>query len=420
MFDLVIENRPRMTLLQALVAGLFMLACALVFWNPSSQSSSWIYPYFSGASNLGINLSWGVDATRYADFANLTYAQQLDYRFQPAEAGDLSPYSVLDKGYVYIVWLAQTMLFWLPPIKGVIWLQILFHIGSSLCVMSFLSSRWKQLVFLFAYAVNPVVLHFVTFAYYYYWQVVPSLVWFLYENRLNRKRYTAVCLLALALAAAFMVRQSTALVSLFILLCAAWNYKKFSGWLLVIGFVFFVMFAKNPSQPWHTAYIGIGAYSNDAGIELDDESGYKMFKRHTGIQINTMPPNGTYYDESIRGEYYKELRGEFLDYVHGHPVQMARNAILNTLESFSFGYPVGHVLLAYASAFIGLGVLGVLVFCKMYQLIILIFAGVAGFAAYYPPIPAYMFGNYFLLAFALATVVDKLARYITRRGLRSS
>lgn len=416
----MLENRSRLTLIQILVAGSFILVCALVFWNPSSQSSSWIYPYFSGASNLGSDLAWRVDAAGYADFANLPYAQQLNYRFQTAEPVTLAPYSVLDKGYMYIVWSAQTLLFWLPPIKGVIWFQILFHIISSLWVLRCLHSRCQQVVFMLAYAANPIVLHFVTFAYYYYWQVLPSLAWFLYENRRNRKQGVALSLLALALAAAFMVRQSTVLVSLFILLCAAWNYKRPSGWLLVIGFVLFVICAKNPSQPWHTAYIGIGAYSNDAGIDLDDESGYKMFKSRTGVEINTTPPNGSYYDESVRGNYYKELRGQFLSYAYDHPVQMVRNSILNVLESFSFGYPVGHVLLSYISALIGLGVLSVLIACGMYQLIGLVFASVMGFAAYYPPIPAYMFGNYFLLAFALAIVADKLSRYVAHRGIRLS
>lgn len=402
------EKRISLTWQQALLAAFVMTACALLFWNQHSQASSWIYPYFSGAANLGIDLAWRVDMSGFADFAGMTYGQQMEYRFERAELSNLAVYSVLDKGYVYVIWLAQNLLFWLPQIKAVIWFQILFHIASSLWVVSRLGSRRQQLIFMLAYAANPVVLHFVTFAYHYYWQVVPSLAWFCYEARGYVRTSRSLYLLALVLAAAFLIRQSTVIVSLFILTYAAWRHRRVAGWVAVAGFLVFAMVAKNPSQPWHTAYVGLGAYPNNAGIELDDESGYKMFKDRTGIQINTAPPNGNYYDEKVRGQYYEVLKDSLADYAKRHPTQLVRNTTLNALQSFSFGYPVGHLALAYASAFFGLIAFMVLALRRMYVTIALMLAGVAGFALYYPPIPAYMFGNYLLLSLALANIVDQL------------
>ena len=423
------EKRVSLTWQQALLAACAMIVCALLFWNQRSQASSWMYPYFSGAANLGLDLAWRVDKSVYVDFAGLTYSQQMDFRFGRGELSNLVGYSVLDKGYVYVIWVAQNLLFWLPQIKAVIWFQILFHVVSSLWVAGRLRSRRQQIIFMLAYALNPVVLHFVTFAYHYYWQVIPSLAWFWHETRDDARASRELYLLALVLATAFLIRQSTAIVSLLILGHAAWRHKRMAGWVAVTGFLAFAMIAKNPSQPWHTAYVGIGAYPNGAGIELDDESGYKMFKDSTGIQINTTPPNGNYYDEKVRGQYYDVLKERLAGYAKEHPLQLARNAVLNVLQGFSAGYPVGHLALAYASAFIGLAALTLLAVRRMYMKILLIFAGVVGFAAYYPPIPAYMFGNYLLLSLALASVVDQignsgrtaaLRRYLKERLVRLS
>lgn len=402
------EKRASLTWQQTLLAALAMIGCALLFWNPRSQASSWIFPYFSGAINLGLDFVWRVDMKGFADFASMTYDQQLGYRFGHADLTNLVTYSVLDKGYVYVIWVAQSLLFWLPQIKAVIWLQILFHVLSSLWVASRLESRRQQIIFMLVYAVNPVVLHFVTFAYHYYWQVIPSLAWFWYETRERVQSVRGIYLLALMLAAAFLIRQSTVIVSLFILIYAACRHKRAIGWGAVVCFLAFAVFAKNPSQPWHTAYIGIGAYPNDNGIELDDESGYKMFKESTGIQIDTTPPDGNYYDEKTRSQYYGVLKERLASYAKAHPLQMLRNAVLNVLQGFSAGYPVGHLALAYASAFAGLVVLVLLAVRRMYVKMALVFAGVAGFVVYYPPIPAYMFGNYLLLSLALASLADQI------------
>ena len=395
---------------QILLAAGAILACALLFWNPHSQSSSWIFPYFSGAANLGSDLAWRVDVNGFAQFATLPYSEQMNFRFGRVDLPNLAAYSVLDKGYIYVIWLAQTIMFWLPQIKAVIWLQIVFHILSSLWVICWLSSRRQQVIFLLAYAANPIVLHFVTFAYHYYWQVIPSLAWFWYESREGASSGRRIGLLALVLAAAFLIRQSTVIVSLLILVYAAWRNRTVIGWAAVVCFLAFVMIAKNPSQPWHTAYVGIGAYPNAAGIALDDESGYKLFKESTGIRINTAPPDGNYYDEQVRGRYYGVLKERIVEYAAEHPVQLAKNAALNVLQGYSVGYPVGQHLLAYASAFIGMVFLLALLLHRMYLISALILAGVAGFVAYYPPIPAYMFGNYLLLSLGLAGIVDQICQ----------
>lgn len=389
-----------------LLAAAAMLAAALLFWNQGSQTSAWIYPYFSGAANLGLDFSWKIDAAAYPGFAQLPYAGQLEYEFVRGQAGDLTSYSILDRGYVFIVWIAQTLFFWLPSIKAVLWFQLVFHVVSVLWVLSLLSTSRQRWIFLLAYGVNPLVLHFVTFAYHYYWQVVPALLWLGYEARggvlLERKVYVMLA----AMMAVFLVRQSTLLLCLFMLGYWIWRERTLHAWIALLVMLLFVLMVKNPSQPWHTAYIGLGAYPNAGGIELSDESGYSRYMELSGIQINTIPPHGNYYDETVRSAYYGALRKELTAYAAQHPMEVMRNAALNSVQSFSLGYVTKSRLLSYLSAGIGAIVLLVMTWRGLYLRMAVLFAGVAGFVLYFPPIPAYMFGNYLLLSWVLVHVAD--------------
>jgi hypothetical protein len=403
---MVSDIRQALKLWVMVLAAAVMVACTLVFWNQSSQTSGWIYPYFSGAANLSLDFAWKIDAAAYPGFAQLPYAGQLEYQFVRGQTGDLTPYSILDRGYVFIVWIAQTLFFWLPSIKAVLWFQVAFHVVSVLWVLSLLPTTRQRLIFFLVYGVNPLVLHFVTFAYHYYWQVVPALLWLAYEARggvrLERKVYWMLA----AMMAVFLVRQSTLLLSLFMLGCWIWRERNLHAWIALLAMLVFVLLVKNPSQPWHSAYVGLGAYPNAGGIELSDESGYGRYKELSGTQINTLPPDGNYYDETVRTAYYDALRAELIGYAVQHPWEVVRNALLNSAQSFSLGYMTKSRLLSYLSAGIGALVVLVMAWRGMYLRMAVLLAGVAGFVIYFPPIPAYMFGNYLLLAWVLVHVAD--------------
>lgn len=386
---------------------------ALLLWNTNSQGSIFIYPFFSGATNLDFDLAWKIDVKKYFDFLQLPYAEQLGYVFERGQPMDLIEYSSLDRGYMFIVWVAQHLFFWLPQIKAVIWLQIFFHIGSSLWVITSLNTRREQITFFLLYAANPIIMHFVTFAFYYYWQIIPPLAWYIYKKKAGLNNFSGLYLLVIVLAAAFLIRESTLIISLLILGVIAWQRRKLVPWAILFLFFIFAITFKNPSQPWHTAYVGIGAYSNSAGIELSDQSGYKRFLEQTGIHIEIDSPYGNIYDSNFREGYYSHLRDGFMSYAKEHPWQLTRNAALNLLQSFSVGYPVGHEKLAYVSAFLGLIVFIILITTRQYFILVLAFANVVGFALYFPPIPAYMFGNYFLLTLALVTIVCRFENFNT-------
>lgn len=388
------------------LAAAAMLAAALIFWNQGSQTSAWIYPYFSGAANLGLDFSWNIDAALYPSFAKLPYADQVDYQFVRGQPNDLTHYTILDRGYTFIVWFAQTLFFWLPSIKAVLWFQVVFHVVSVLWVMCKLASHRQRWIFLIAYGLNPLVLHFVTFAYHYYWQVVPALLWLAYESREDVRLERKVYWMLAVMMAVFLIRQTALLLCLFMLCYWVWKERTVHAWIALSAMLTFALLAKNPSQPWHTAYVGLGAYPNAAGIELSDESGYSRYKELSATQIDTTPPYGNYYDETIRSSYYDALRKELLGYAVQQPWELLRNAALNLTQSFSVGYITKSLMFSYLSSCIGVLVGLVMAWRGMYLRMAVLLAGVAGFVLYFPPIPAYMFGNYLLLAWTLVHVVD--------------
>jgi hypothetical protein len=95
-------------------------------------------------------------------------------------------------------------------------------------------------------------------------------------------------------------------------------------------------------------------------------------------------------------------------------MELLRNTSLNLAQSFALGYMTKSQMLSYFSAGIGVVVMLVMAWHGMFLSMALLLAGVAGFVLYFPPIPAYMFGNYLLLAWVLVHVVDL---WLDRMGL---
>ncbi len=409
---LIVQHPTLKNFIIYLALALCIAACAILFSNNKLQSASWSYPYFSGASNLGLDLKWQMSKSDYENFVNLPTEQQFNYRFKKSDLTDLVPVPILDIGYLYVVWVAQTLLFWLPPIKATVWFQILFHVFTCLWIIKNLGSKRDKFIFIIIYAINPLILRYATFAFYYYWQVLPALVWFWMsqQNKIKGISTLDYCVIFCVLAAAFFIRQSTALVSLFILFYAAWQQQKLRNWLAVGLFVVFLVFAKNPSQPWHTAYVGYGAYPNTAGIELPDNYGYLAYKKATGIDIDTSPIGGNYFDPKINQNYTESMQNEVFKIIAENPLTVIKNAILNTLQGFSIGYFVGNMSVTYLSSIIGLACILIFGFKKQYAQLGFLFFGVASFSTYFPPIPAYMFGNYLVLCITFIFCFDRNPR----------
>lgn len=399
---------PNLNIFHKLVLLLIIVSSAYVFSNPNSQGT-WTYVYFSGAANLEFDLEWTIDRDGFEEFITLGDSEKREYTFKKAVGDDRIPYPLpLDIGYLLIIWLAQ-MIFFLKPIQAVIALQVCFHAISSIWIIGRLGRIKAQLIFFLLYAVNPVVLHFVTLDYHYYWQVLPGLAWIWWVTRDHAPlKIVEAVILIVFFVFCFSIRQSTLPMSLLICGIIFWSNKNILGLALILCFVGVVAVAKNDSQPWHTAYVGIGGYPNDIGVELSDRSGFEHFERVTGLEVKTSPVSGNWADKNFQRLYQGVMREQFFEYAVTQPEQVLRNALLNISQGFSVGYRTDSLILAYLSSLIGFLVAIALIILKMRTTFFLLLSGVSGFALFYPSVPAYMFGNYVILASTLAMIVCRL------------
>ena len=101
-------------------------------------------------------------------------------------------------------------------------------------------------------------------------------------------------------------------------------------------------------------------------------------------------------------------RTAFLEILSDRPLLLARNAILNVLQSFSIGYNTSSLFLSYLSAVLG-GLVAIgLLWTKQTSFFLAILLASATFTPYHAPTPAHMFGAYVLLAGAAVAVIESV------------
>jgi hypothetical protein len=392
-----------------------IIAAGLVFKNPEAQALNWSFPYFSGAANMDTLGEWRISPSDYAAVRDLTPAEYREYRHQASD--ETIAYSFNNYGYVLVVAAARTLFSWMGEANAVVALQMAMHVILSLTVVALLVGRVPRIAFILLFAINPVVLRFVTFPYYYFWTVVPcallAIVW------LRRERVGSwIVPIALALYLSYLVRPPVLFVCLLIFAVAFRPGQRIVTLAAAAVFALLVLFVnvQTYSSPWHTAYVGVGAYSNPFGINGPfDENGYSYYKSVTGVQVDTNPMNGSFQTAAARDDYWRVLRARYLEIAKDKPLLLARNAALNTAEAFALGYDANRRWVTLASAAAGLIMIILIVISRAWIWGIGIFCYAAAFTPYFPPIPAYLFGAYFLTALAVGQVADFLIDWLKRR-----
>lgn len=402
--------------------AMLIVGTALALDNPRAMSAVWYGPYLSAAENA----SWGgqflVNLEEVKAFREMTEKQRLQYRFHRTDA--LRPYIANPLGFAYVITAAKTAFPWLPDVRALEAFQVLIHALLSVLIISLLSGPRMKVLFLVLYALNPLVIYFVTFPYYYFYQAIPSFaLLFLFLGRrqwsTSATRLQSVTLLLLSVALAFVVlmRSTTvAAVAAFFVLAFMW----FPSRKLVIAsaavFLAIVLTGHSPTQKnfWHTAYVGIGAYPNEHVRGLSDDNGYSLFEQKTGLPLDASL-GGNYYEPDVMSKYRDISRQEFQNIAREDPLMLGRNATLNTLQGFTIGYlanqpyPI-HLLMAA----LGFAFLGAMIWAGQWLLASLIILTLATFVPYYPPIPAYMYGAYPLLVMAAIQILQQILQ--RRRG----
>jgi hypothetical protein len=406
-----------------LYSGILILCVVLsvaLFSNKSTMGFNWTFPYFSGAANFEKLFDWKISPS---DFENVKKKEDsfklknyIDYKHKKTD--DLVLNTVNNYGYVLVAFASQNIFPFLGDLRGVIYFQLIVHIIISLFLINFiLSSPLKKLFFILFYTANPMIIHFTTFPFYYFWMFIPSffiVVLIFKEKWRNCWVYIAIPILLFSL----LIRPTTLFLMIFFFVIAFFfaksNRLKIS---VVFAFCLFIAGASSvlwlsKSTPWHTMYIGIGAYPNKFGVaELADSEGYKYFYQKTKTVIKTDAINGNWNDPIVRQEYMNTLQSRYLEILMEKPLMLLRNALLNTLQVFSIGHIAGHPLLNLINTIVGFLVFTFLIYTRQFVWILAILANAVSFSLYYPPVPAYNFATYLLLVFASISSLDRLNRY---------
>lgn len=401
----LIQNNLKVIYWIISLAGL-LLALMLMDFN-QGMSPYWIAPYLSAAANFDLNNPFimNVNYDQIKQFSMLSTEQQFNYKFPSNTI--LINYDYLPIGFMYILLIAKKIFFFLGDLTAVQWLQYTTHIIIVYTTMQFFKKDYLKILFYLLYGLNPIVLYFVNYPFYYFWQVIPAFV-FLWYFLSNKKLGYWIFALVGILAYMYFVRATVLFLVLFIFLLYGYRESWRSSILACISFLMLILIFPSHSQaPWHTMYVGIGAYKNPYNIQLADEEGYKFFYNQTGKKMNSTNIN----DPQLIDEYYQILKKEYFRILSENPKLAIKNALLNIFQSYSIGYKVGNEVIAYASAFLGFLMIVLLLYSKQYILFLAIGLLSSSFTPYYPPIAAYMYGSYILLVVAFINIIEYLLIY---------
>jgi hypothetical protein len=366
-------------------------------WKSQRMGTNWVGPCLSAAQALNpIKGELLVDLDDLQKFKFLDDSS-LEDSYQFSNKGNHKPYIYGSRGYSYLIKFS-TLLF--PDVGhqlAVIYLQCLLHLLLCFGILSTSSLPFSvRLMFLIFYALNPLILRFVTFNFYYFWQGIPSFgILYIYWKVKNKFCWLLIlCTLPLVI----LVRPTTIFISTAFLLLLFLRHSE----VLSIGYAILTLVVvgwlnvPDAKSPWHTFYAGVGGYANPYGISLSDESSYALYCENTGIKLNASS-GGNFYDYSVKKKYTAITRQEYLAVLEKSLVLLVKNAIVNFFTSFSLGYVnKAPDWVNYLIALSGLVFAAWLAFCRKFHTLIFLTLGVIGFVFYYPPIGAYMYGNYFI------------------------
>jgi len=376
-----------------------------------SMTPFWIGPYLSASINFDwLEFTLYVNWDEIKEFSKLSNSDMFTYNF--TKMNDLTLYDYLAKGLVVILIIAKKIFFWQGDLESLQSLQYIVHLILSIFLISLLKKNYQKVLFFLFYAINPIILYFVNYPYYYFWQVIPSVLfsyWYFNQDKIKNILY----LYSFIFAFIYITRPTVLFLILLFYILYMFRTSFKIGFLNLILFLTLINIAPNLSiGPWHTMYVGIGAYDNKYNINLDDGDGYKYYESQTAKIVNS----SNIMNSDIKKNYYKVLKNRYIDILNENPTMLFKNAILNIFESYSIGYKVGSKNIIYFSAITGLFMIVLLLYTKQYILFFAIGFSGGSFSLYFPPIGAYMYGSYILIVLSVIGIIDF---FILKRGKKN-
>lgn len=405
----LINMKKKPAFLLFLGISLFINLLFVSIFRFETMSPTWTGPYYSAAANLEFGGNFMVCPNQVHEFTKLDNIKLEDkYKFEKCNSPVF--YNSNPIGFAYIIWGASHLFPFFGQQQALICLQVfLFFI---LCLIMLKDNAIPDLFkwdFIFLFMFNPFIIRFTDFNFYYFWQIFPAFLIILYFFKHKLEWYYLFPFLFITgLVVTF---RPTLILIAGILLFQIFKNEKFSKAMLAIAFFLLpFLFAFKPSDKnfFHTAYVGIGAYTNPWGIKLSDNAGYDLYEKVRGVRLDASF-GGNYYKDSVIKDYSVVAKAAYISMLKEKPGLFVKNAVVNTFLGFSTGYITQlPVWLHYLLALLGLLHLVLLAYLRKWYIILLILASVGTVVLYYPPIPAYIFGNYLILAFSIYSIIHEL------------
>lgn len=397
--------------LEIVISALVILICCFIFDNKKQQSDVWLAPYFSGASNLDMSLDWRYSPKESVQFQGFSEEEKLSYRFKKHPESDLDLYDYNSKGFLYWVFIAKQIFFWTGDIVSIEYLHIAIFVLLSILFLTRFQLLSQRLILLLLFSLNPLIIHFVTFPYNFFWQIVVSVL-ILVTLLLKKPSFFSIILISIVIGLSVATRPTTIFLALAYLTLILFKEEckqlhKLIAIVLVISIIFLLPNSTR-KNPWFTMFIGLGAYQNEYVAELSDNEGYAYFEQATGVPLNASI-GGNYYENEIQEEFLTVFKKRYVEILRSNPGLILKNAIVNTLQGFSIGYLTNKPdWINYLIAFSGMLIMIIFLYYRQYLVILMILMNNVGFTLYYPPIPAYMYGAYPFLIFGFVTILNKM------------
>ena len=319
-------------------------------------------PYFSGAALLSESNEWQFNLSEVDSLHSFLSTENKDqardkinsFRFSTKSINSRT-YSVNQPGYLYVVYIAQNIFFWTGGIGAVKLLQLFVHALISLCILLRLKQKRNQILFFILYCINPLILYYALYPFYYFWVVIPSGI-FIYIYLTKRKLpFGGILLISFALAFLFHIRSTVVLISILSLFLMSQHMSRYK-----IASVFIIYFLailglspkKSHKHPGHILYTSLGAYPNAFVENFSDTVSWNAYSNYTGEKYSYTSSPGLYDRDVFFGESkwcLKEYKKIALD----NPFMILKNALLNYLQCFSYGHIRPSITLCYISSILG-------------------------------------------------------------------
>ena len=409
------KNKNSLLLFFLLLVSVFGIG--RLFDNGRMMIPEFTVPYFSGAALLHQGEGWkfnlnevdSLHAFQSIPDKKESVATINAYRFA-SEDITARTYSINQPGYLYISWFARNVFRWTGDIGAVKQLQLLFHTIVSLLILFQLKSRRHKILFFLLYAVNPFIIYYAVYPFYYFWELIPSAI-FLYYYLSNKKAtFSLLLLVSIFLAFLFHVRSSVLLISILTLIYASGHLTLLRRSAILFLYLFLAWVFQpgiKHKDPGHIMYTSLGAYPNSYVKNFSDTIPWNAYRKASGIEYSYTSTPGM-YDASIFFAESEWCLSEYKIIVKKEPLMIARNAVLNFFQSFSFGYFRTSLGLSYLSAFFGLIIFSLMIYHKQFKLLLAIISAGLTFCIYLAPLPIYLYGSYVLIVIALIQLVDKI------------